>query len=128
MVCADRDNGSKSERQVGNMGNPRNNKQGIANNRRAYLLYFDNCLHDRLKILHEDAESFPKKQNAYILHYVQNWPDKDVWPNGKALDVRLPWHGVIMIANMCHSTNQEIHGSIPCSFIFCPFFFNIQFL
>ncbi len=27
------------------------------------------------------------------------------------------------ITNICHSTNQEIHGSIPCTFIFFFHFF-----
>ena len=42
---------------------------------------------------------------------------------GKALDVRFPLAGVMIITNMCHSTNQEIHGSIPCTFRFFSFFF-----
>lgn len=37
---------------------------------------------------------------------------------GKALDVCHPLSGVMNITNACDSTNQEIHGSIPCTFIF----------
>lgn len=42
---------------------------------------------------------------------------------GKALDVCHPLSGVMNITNARHSTNQEIHGSIPCTFIFLFSFF-----
>lgn len=42
----------------------------------------------------------------------------DVWPNGKALDVRYPLSDVMNMTKPCYSTNQEIHGSIPCTFTF----------
>ena len=32
------------------------------------------------------------------------------------------------ITNICHSTNQEIHGSIPCTFNFFHFHFFFQYL
>ena len=52
----------------------------------------------------------------------------DVWPNGKALDVRLPMPSFLLVTNLCHSTNQEIHGSIPCTFIFISLNFYILYL
>ena len=45
---------------------------------------------------------------------------------GKALDVGHPLSGVMKITNVCHSTNQEIHGSIPCTFIFLLLIFKIS--
>ena len=47
---------------------------------------------------------------------------------GKALDVRLPLSKVMIIINIRYSTNQDIHGSIPCTFnlIFAPHFFGTR--
>ena len=44
---------------------------------------------------------------------------------GKALDVCYPLFEIMNITNTCHSTNQEIHGSIPCTFNFFFFFFSL---
>ena len=39
-------------------------------------------------------------------------------PMARRLTFVSPGRGLIPTANVCHSTNQEIHGSIPCTFIF----------
>ena len=52
----------------------------------------------------------------YDYYYRKFETNSDVWPNGKALDVCGPLPGIIIMTNIGRSTNQEIHGSIPCSF------------
>ena len=51
---------------------------------------------------------------------------EDVFPNGKALDVRPLIRR--QSHDIYHSTNQEIHGSIPCTFSFFFSFSFFQFL